>query len=95
MRFLWIVLECAADSKTPTLVLVELLDALFDVFAEDDSNDLLRDADAIKTLGRLKGPLKRAVRGRSVAFDESSVCRVEEVADNLEAFIDYKRQHNT
>jgi hypothetical protein len=70
----------------------ELLNAVIDCFSIDDYNAQLASADGVATRLAAALPLLEPLAARVAADDDDElVARLAETAENLQAFLDYKR----
>eukprot|EP00297_Palpitomonas_bilix_P003558 CAMPEP_0113910150 /NCGR_PEP_ID=MMETSP0780_2-20120614/27334_1 /TAXON_ID=652834 /ORGANISM="Palpitomonas bilix" /LENGTH=603 /DNA_ID=CAMNT_0000906211 /DNA_START=27 /DNA_END=1838 /DNA_ORIENTATION=- /assembly_acc=CAM_ASM_000599 len=77
----------------PLAVATEVLDALFDAFAEDDFNHLLGEAGSIPALEQYVPHFKTLIQQGRKAVDAELIARAKDAHLNLRRFIKYKKSH--
>lgn len=69
----------------------EILDTIFDVFAEDDYNHVLKNLQVIPKLKSLQQPFKKQVRSERRSLGENAAV-IQTANTNLPRFIQYKEK---
>lgn len=85
-----LVVEASADLRT----VCTAVDALIETHSEDDSAPVFRDCQALAVLERVAPKLLPMVRERLKTAEPDEADVLGDVADNLEAFIAYKRKNS-
>ena len=79
-----------ATSDPSDAVLVEALNAIFDVFGDDGTHQWFVESKVIELLSPLVGDLERRIRIDGRDMEVERLERLEETLDNLKRFIEYK-----
>jgi hypothetical protein len=74
-------------------LVAEVLNAMFDCFAEDDFNEALKSFRMLESLRAFAPHVQQLVQAAAAADDEPLAERLAETLQNVHAFIEYKSQH--
>lgn len=73
-------------------LVAEILDTLFDMFAEDDYNEVLKQLELIQRLRGIQPAFKKLVRSERRSLGENAAV-IQTSNTNLPRFIQYKEKH--